>query len=143
MSVILAQTDTTVGFLSQDAQALYEIKSRANTKPFITVFDSFETLKNSGIRVPKKYKKLVRNTKKTTFILKNNSFRVAHLKLDSSFIRKLHWTFSTSANESTKNFEQDFCQSKADIIIEDYRGLSETNPSTIYKLGQRKKRRLR
>lgn len=143
MAVILAQTDTTVGFLSQDAQALYEIKSRADTKPFITVFDTFASLKESSLRVPKKYKKLLRNTNKKTFIVKNRAFRVAHLHLDSCYIRNLHWTFSTSANESGKNFEHDFCESKADIIIEDYRGLSETNPSTIYKLGQRKKRRLR
>jgi tRNA A37 threonylcarbamoyladenosine synthetase subunit TsaC/SUA5/YrdC len=38
MSVILTQTDTTVGFLSQDALKLYEIKSRNTTKPFIKVF---------------------------------------------------------------------------------------------------------
>ena len=36
-SVVLTQTDTTVGFISQNSKKLYEIKSRKETKPFITV----------------------------------------------------------------------------------------------------------
>ena len=38
MPVILTQTDTTVGFLSQNEKKLYEIKSRETTKPFIKVY---------------------------------------------------------------------------------------------------------
>ncbi|DAB29580.1 MAG TPA: hypothetical protein CFH84_08850 [Sulfurimonas sp. UBA12504] len=143
MSVVLAQTDTTVGFLSQNAHELYEIKSRANSKPFIKVFESFASFKNAGFRVPKKHKNSVRRAKKTTFILKQNSFRIAPTQLHSSIIRALHWSYSTSANAAGKNFERSFCQSKADIIVEDHRGLSEKSASTILVLGRRKKRRLR
>ncbi|MDD2905390.1 MAG: Sua5/YciO/YrdC/YwlC family protein [Sulfurimonas sp.] len=143
MEIILAQTDTTVGFLSQNAQALYEIKSRVSSKPFIKVFDSFASFKNIGLRVPKKHKNLLRRAQKTTFILKQNSFRIAPAQLHSSIIRALHWSYSTSANEAGKNFERTFCQSKADIIVEDNRGLSEKSASTILVLGRRKKRRLR
>ena len=35
--VILAQTDTTVGFLSLDADTLYEIKERSTKKQFINL----------------------------------------------------------------------------------------------------------
>lgn len=143
VSVILAQTDTTVGFLSQDADALYEIKSRVTSKPFIKVFDSFKSLGSAHQRVPKAHKKFVRNSKKTTFIVKKNSFRIAQSKLDSALMRDLCWSFSTSANESGKSFNRDFCEKKADIIIEDSHGLAEKSSSTIVKLGSVKKRRLR
>ncbi|MDD2790010.1 MAG: hypothetical protein PHU40_05015 [Sulfurimonas sp.] len=143
MDIILAQTDTTVGFLSQDAQKLYEIKSRANSKPFIKVFASFAALTQSGQRVPNKHKKLLRHAKKTSFIVKQNSFRVAPSLLNSALIRELTWSFSTSANESGKKFERVFCLAKADIIVEDNRGLRENSASAIYVLGQKKRRRLR
>jgi tRNA A37 threonylcarbamoyladenosine synthetase subunit TsaC/SUA5/YrdC len=143
VSIILAQTDTTVGFLSQDAQKLYEIKSRVSSKPFIKVFDSFQSLINAGQRVSKAHKKLVRNSKKTTFIIKSNSFRVAESSLNSALFRNISWFYSTSANASGKSFERGFCEKKADIIIEDKHGLREKSSSVIYRLGKIKKRRLR
>lgn len=143
VSVILAQTDTTVGFLSQNSHQLYEIKSRASTKPFISVFDSFKSLTHACQRVPKAHKKLLRNSKKTTFIVKLNSFRIAQPTLNSALIRNLNWSYSTSANESGKSFERGFCEKKADIIVEDSRGLEEKSSSIIYRLSRVKKRRLR
>jgi tRNA A37 threonylcarbamoyladenosine synthetase subunit TsaC/SUA5/YrdC len=143
VSVVLAQTDTTVGFLSQDSHQLYEIKSRVSSKPFIKVFDSFKSLTHANQRVPKRYRKLVRNSHKTTFIVKMNSFRIAQSTLNSTLLRELSWSYSTSANESGKKFERGFCEKKADIIIEDSRGLEEKSSSTIYRLGRVKKRRLR
>jgi tRNA A37 threonylcarbamoyladenosine synthetase subunit TsaC/SUA5/YrdC len=143
VSVILAQTDTTVGFLSQDANKLYEIKSRVQSKPFIKVFDSFKSLIHTRQRVPEAHKKFVRNSNKTTFIIKLHSFRIAPSQLNSAPIRELTWSFSTSANESGKNFNRDFCEKKADIIIEDSRGLIEKSSSSIYTLGRVKKRRVR
>jgi tRNA A37 threonylcarbamoyladenosine synthetase subunit TsaC/SUA5/YrdC len=143
VNVILAQTDTTVGFLSQDSHQLYEIKSRVSSKPFIKVFDSFKSLGSAGQRVPKIHKKYLRNSKKTTFIVKNNSFRIAQSELNSACIRNLTWSYSTSANESGKKFKRDFCEKKADIIVEDSHGLEEKSSSAIYRLSKVKKRRLR
>ncbi|MFT7005054.1 MAG: tRNA A37 threonylcarbamoyladenosine synthetase subunit TsaC/SUA5/YrdC, partial [Sulfurimonas sp.] len=51
MKVTLTQTDTTVGFLSQDEKKLQEIKSRQQNKPFIKVYKDFKTLLASGHRV--------------------------------------------------------------------------------------------
>lgn len=143
MPVILTQTDTTVGFLSHNAKKLYEVKSRQSSKAFIKVYRDFTSLKNDAIRVPQNFKNEIRRSKKTTFIVKNRAFRVAKSPLNSKILQDLKWSFSTSANESGKNFDREFCEDKADIIIEDKDGLSEKSSSKLYKLGLCKKRRLR
>lgn len=143
MSVILTQTDTTVGFLSQDEKKLYEIKSRETTKPFIKVYSNFKTLKSHGIRVPSKFKNSIRRAKKTTFVVKNTAFRVAKTKLNSQILRDLSWSFSTSANQSGKKYDREFCENKADIIVEDFNGLYESGSSKIIKINKEKKGRLR
>jgi tRNA A37 threonylcarbamoyladenosine synthetase subunit TsaC/SUA5/YrdC len=143
MSVILAQTDTTVGFLSQDAQKLYEIKSRPSYKPFIKVYKDFKSFKDDGKRVPKKRKKLVRRSTKTTFILGDFSFRVTKPPLHSELLRAIPWFYSTSANRSGERFERAFCEAKADIIIEDINGLRESISSRLIKINAKKWRRLR
>ena len=143
MSIILTQTDTTVGFLSQNAQKLFEIKSRESSKPFIKVFSSLKNFSNSGLRVANRHKRALRRAKKTSFISKGTAFRVANTTLNSQILRDLKWNYSTSANESAKNFNIKFCEQKADIIIQNRDGLSENSSSSLYKLGQRKKRRLR
>ncbi|WP_294962785.1 hypothetical protein [Sulfurimonas sp.] len=143
MKVILTQTDTTVGFLSQDALKLQEIKSRKPTKAFIKVYKDFKTLVASGHRIPDKYKNTVRRAKKTTFIVKNSAFRVASSPLDSQVLRTNFWHYSTSANESSKNFNRDFCEEKADIIIENKNGLSENSSSSLYKINHKKRKKIR
>ncbi len=141
--VILTQTDTTVGFLSQDAKQLREVKSRNDKKPFIKVFQDFSTLKQHNIRIPNKYKKRVRQANKTTFIVKNRAFRVVQPSLHSTLLYNLSWAYSTSANESGKKFQRDFCQQKADIIIEDKNRLFEGEPSKLYKINDTTIKRLR
>jgi len=141
--VVLTQTDTTVGFLSQNGAKLADIKSRNSNKPFIRVYTNFKALNAANIRVPKEQKNRVRRMKKTTFIVKNSSFRVARPKLSSYILRELTWSFSTSANENSKNFSRIFCEEKADIIIEDKNALYESTASKLYKINNRKVVRLR
>lgn len=143
MSVVLAQTDTTVGFLSCNPQKLYEIKSRPQTKPFIKVYKDFKSFLHDGNRVVKNRKKMVRRSKKTTFIIKGFSFRVAKSSLNSQILRNSSWFYSTSANQSGEKFSRDFCELKADITIEDGGGLSENSSSFIIKINSKKQRRLR
>lgn len=143
MEVILAQTDTTVGFLSQDAQKLYEIKSRESSKPFLKVYQNFKTFLHEHNRIPQNMKNLVRRSKKTTFIVKNRAFRIAAPTLNSQILRDLSWNYSTSANESGKHFNKIFCEAKADIIIEDARGLFESSSSALIKINNSKKKSLR
>ena len=141
--VILAQTDTTVGFLSQNSLKLSDIKSRPSSKPFIKVYKNFKALKQDKKRVPNAQKNRIRRLKKTTFIVKNFSFRVAEYSLHSSFLRQMKWSYSTSANESKKNFSRIFCEEKADIIIEDKNRLFEGKASALYKINNKKIKRLR
>ena len=141
--VILTQTDTTVGFLSQNGTKLSQIKSRSLEKPFIKVYINFKALKNDNIRIPNAKKNLLRRIKKTTFIVNNRSFRVAQTKLHSAILRELTWNYSTSANEKEKNFSRIFCEEKADIIIEDKNSLFQNNASKLYKINNKQIKRLR
>ena len=138
--VILTQTDTTVGFLSQDETKLQKIKSRPSSKPFIKVYKNFRSL---DIRTPKSQHRLLRRAKRTTFICNNIAFRVAPDKLHSQILRNTQWNYSTSANESGHDYARDFCEQKADIIIEDKNGLYETKASKLIKINRKKIRRLR
>ncbi len=141
--VILTQTDTTVGFLSQNANKLYEIKERKPTKQFIKVYDSFKSFKSSTCRVPKNKRNLVRRSKKTTFVINNSSFRVSSSVLSSQILNNLSWVYSTSANKSQEKFNREFCEDKADIIIEDIDGLKENRSSSLIKLNHKKRIKLR
>ncbi len=143
MPIILTQTDTTVGFLSQDKNKLFEIKSRSNKKPFIKVYDSLKTLNSSTCRIPNTQKNLLRRSKKTTFIVKNRALRIARTHLNSNVLRNNLWNYSTSANESGKKFNREFCEEKADIIIENIDGLKEDKSSSLIKINNKKRRKIR
>lgn len=139
-SIVLTQTDTTVGFISQDKDKLYNIKSRSTNKPFIEVYSS---LAENNLRIPSKRKNLIRRSKKTTFIVKNKAFRIANTSLNSQILRNLKWNYSTSANESGKKFNLEFCEDKADIIVEDKSGLKENSSSSLFKINNIKIVRIR
>lgn len=143
VNVVLAQTDTTVGFASQNEKQLYKIKSRKNTKPFLKVYASFKDFLQHGNRVPQQQKNYVRRSKKTTFIIKNRACRVAKSSLNSSILRNSTWHFSTSANEADKKFNREFCENKADIIIEDKCGLYEESSSSLIKINNNKRKKIR
>ena len=143
MSTILVQTDTTVGFLSQSSQELYEIKSRSSIKPFIKVYSNLKSFIKAGNRVPVSRRRAIRYAKKTTFIVKNRAFRVVTSALDSQIVRKLSWCYSTSANKSNESFCREFCETKSDIIIEDINGLHERESSRLIKINSIKTRKIR
>ncbi len=193
--VILTQTDTTVGFVSQNHAKLACIKERSISKPFIVVFDTLshsqlytlrhsqldwesnldprvkpeddekvkpedddrshsqlDTLRHSQLdwesrpfipRIPQNQKNLVRRAKKTTFIVKNRAFRIDGTQKNSQVLRDLSWHYSTSANENSKKFDRDFCEHKADIIVEDKNGLRELSSSRLLKINNTKIKALR
>ena len=143
MPIILAQTDTTVGFLSANIKSLLEVKSRPLTKQFLKVYPSFEAFKADGNRVPQKYKSFVRRSEKTTFVIKNRASRVVKNNPHLQMLQKYPWLYSTSANKSGHEFDKDFCIRKSDIIIEDSRGLQENIPSTLYKLSNTNRKKIR
>ena len=136
--VYLVQTDTTVGFSSLNDEKLSFIKQRPTSKKILHTVDSFKTL-TQYTRVPKNFRKKVRNSKKTTFIYPNSkSFRV--IDKNSSFydfINKFKILYSTSANKTAESFNQDFATVGADIIVEDKRSFYETKASSIVKLSKK------
>lgn len=140
--VLLAQTDTTVGFLSQNPKRLEEIKMRPGNKPFLKVYADLKVLRHD-IRIPSLHKHTIRHARKTTFIVKNQAFRYVNDPQHAQLIRPYGWLYSTSANASTQKYDPEFCKAAADWIIEDHRGLYESSASAIYKLGQKNLRRIR
>ena len=142
MSIILAQTDTTVGFLSQDSASLACIKKREGGKPFLKVFASFSLLKNT-LRVPLKHRSWVRHAKQTTFVIKHQAFRHVFDLSHAHLIQKYGWLYSTSANESGREYDREFCISHSDILIEDSRGFYPCEPSHIYRLTPTQFKKLR
>ncbi|MHC3995626.1 hypothetical protein ACXWTF_12445 [Thiomicrolovo sp. ZZH C-3] len=140
--LLLVQTDTTVGFVSQNAEALSGAKSRPASKPFLKTFASLKTYKQTG-RIPGRFKREVRRKTKTTYIVKGQAFRIVPEGGYHHLLRPYGWLYSTSANAAGGRYDPAYAAEKADIVIEDARGLYEAIPSTIYKLNHCKKRRIR
>jgi len=140
--IYLVQTDTTVGFLSQNKELLNTIKGRSKNQKVLREVDSLRILKEF-VRVPNKFKKQVRNAKKTTFIYKNGeSFRVVKDERHLEFLKKFKWMYSTSANKTGCKFDEKWARKKADIIVEDG-GFFEGEASRIYKLSKEKIKKIR
>jgi tRNA A37 threonylcarbamoyladenosine synthetase subunit TsaC/SUA5/YrdC len=142
-AVYLVQTDTTVGFCSQNSDALAAIKERSPTKPFLITTAGTGELKKLT-RVPRKQRKTVRRAKKTTFVYprKNLAVRVVHEGDYFAFLKKFGWLYSTSANKAGEKFDLEFAVNAADIAVYAEKGFSEQAASRIISLG-RKVRRLR
>jgi len=139
--VFLTQTDTTIGFVSQSAERLTQIKSRPPHKHYIKAVDSLKTLQ-TFTRIPHKHRYLVRRAKKTTFILPDgNSYRVVHDQHHLLLLQRLKWAYTTSANRSGEPYDEAFAKIQADVIITPLK--TNQTPSTIYKLGKETIQRIR
>ena len=142
--VYLVQTDTSVGFSSSNDEKLSHIKQRAKSKRILQTLCSFALL-NQKTRVPKKFRKRVRNSNKTTYIYPNKlSFRV--IQKNSSyydFIFKFGALYSTSANLSTKIYEKDFAFEKSDIVLINKSEYCSLSSSRIFKVSKNSLKRIR
>jgi len=141
--VFLAQTDTTVGFLSQNPLRLAEVKKRDSKQPFLLCVDSFQKQKKLA-RTPKKFRALVRRSQKTTFLYPNaKAIRVVKDTAHKQLLKKFDFLYSTSANENKKPFSLDYAQEKADIMIKTKEGYHDNSPSPLIKLTKHQKQILR
>ncbi len=139
--VFLTQTDTTIGFVSQNANKLTGIKQRPPHKYYITAVNSLKTLKKLT-RVPNSHKNRVRRANKTTFIMPNgHSYRVVKEKHHLLLLNRLQWAYTTSANLSNQAYNETFTRDAADVIITPLQLSSQT--SSIYKLGRDNIKRIR
>ena len=141
--IYLAQTDTTVGFLSTSTEELSYAKGRDEKQPFIICVSSFKKLKKLT-RVAKKDKKLVRRSKKTTFIYPNNkAIRVVNDEKHNELLKRFDYLYSTSANEHKKSFDLNYALKMADIVVKTPEGFSENAPSKMIKLTKTSQQTLR
>jgi len=139
--VFLTNTDTTIGFVSQDSNKLNSIKQRPQDKKFIRALNSLDTLR-SMTRVPNIHKKRVRRSEKSTFVISDESFRVVKDKRHLLLLDRLVWAYTTSANPSGKDVDVEFATQNADVIIYPL-DQKNTKASQIFKLGNKKIKRLR
>lgn len=140
--LFLAQSDTTAGFLSQREEEVNAAKDRSKKRVLLEV-DSLHTLKNF-VRIPQKHKNLVRRAEKSTFIFPN--LKACRVIRDEWHLRFLHfykWMYSSSANPTGGKFCPTFAQQRAEVIIQDKRGIYESTPSKIYKINQAQIKRIR
>ena len=142
--IYLTQTDTTVGFLSSDDKKLANTKRRDSNQKTLQVVNSFKTLKNFT-RIPKTHRKFIRKSVKTTFIYPNKmAFRVTDKGSSHfPFINKCKVMYSTSANITKQNFDNDFAFNNSDIIVFTGENFEEKSSSHIYKLYKNKKEKIR
>ena len=84
------QTNTTVGFLSQNLEKLNRIKKRPPNKKFLKVVSDYSLLP----RVPKKHKKRVRRTpNRSSYVIKNEAYRVITEPHHRDFLKKFKWLY--------------------------------------------------
>lgn len=142
--VYLTQTDTTVGFLSQDDKKLCSAKQRDPNQKILQVVDKYRTLKKF-VRVPQKHKKFVRRAKNTTIIYPNKlAFRVVDRNSQhQNFLQKFNVMYSTSANKTKNNFDVIYATQNSDILVYTKEEFKETKASSIYKINNQKKLKIR
>jgi len=138
----LTQTDTTIGFVSQDASKIDRAKKRLPNKHYIRVVNSLETLK-TFIRVPQEHKNRLRRAKETTFIMPNGlSFRVVKDTKHNILLNRVKWLYSSSANLSGAEYDELYAKDNAEVIVT-FSSHKKKSASTIYLLGQKRMRLIR
>ena len=139
--VFLTQTDTTIGFVSQNAEKLTQIKQRPPHKFYIKAVNSLQTLK-TFTRVPSSHKNRVRRSTKTTFIMPNgHSYRVVQDRHHLLLLNRLGWAYTTSANLSSEDYNEKFAKENADVVITPLK--QKHSASNIYQLGKITLKRIR
>ena len=139
--VFLTATDTTIGFVSQDADRLTRIKSRPPHKHYIRAVNSLQTLKHFT-RVPATHKKALRRAKRTTFIMPDGySYRIVKDPHHLLLLDRMKWAYTTSANRSGESYDETFARTCADVIIAPLQERSQA--SRIIKLGKHRHKRIR
>ena len=138
----LTQTDTAIGFVSQEAFKIDKAKKRLPNKYYIRVVNSLAILK-IFTRVPKKHKNSIRRSKLTTFIMPNGlSFRVVKDTQHNLLLDRLGWTYSSSANLSGSEYDETYARENTEVLIS-FPSKKEGKASKIYKLSQTNIRSIR
>jgi len=133
-NLYLTPTDTTIGFVSQDASKIDVAKQRLPDKHYIRVVDSLATLK-TFTRVPQKHKNRLRRARRTTFIMpQGESFRVVKGSRHNLLLNRVKWLYSSSANLSGAEYNELYAKKMAEVIVSFPDG-NGGEASKIYRLG--------
>ena len=139
--VFLTQTDTTIGFVSQNTNKLTRIKQRPPHKHYIKAVNSLHTLTHFT-RIPSSQKNRVRRAAKTTFIMPNGySYRVVQDKHHLLLLNRLTWVYTTSANLSNMPYDERFAKKATDVIITPLKNIQQA--SSILKIGKKSIKKVR
>jgi len=132
-NLFLTQTDTTIGFVSQDTSKIDQAKRRLPNKHYIRVVDSLKTLQQFT-RVPQQHKNRVRRARRTTFIMPNGlSFRVVKETEHNLLLNRVKWLYSSSANLSGAEYDEGYAKANAEVIVSSPHA-KVGQASTIYRL---------
>ena len=133
-ALFLTQTDTTIGFISQDPNKIDLAKRRLPNKHYIRAVDSLKTLQKFS-RVPHKYKNRVRRSKRTTFIMPNGlSFRVIKDCKHNLLLDRVEWAYTSSANLSGFEYDKVYAREATEVIVK-FPSHTKREASKIYYLG--------
>lgn len=134
-TLYLTQTDTTIGFVSQDSSKIDRAKRRLPNKYYIRAVDSFKTLREFT-PIPNRFKNMVRRSKKNSFIMPNgNSFRVVKESEHNLLLNRVKWLYTSSANLSGATYDEIYAKDRAEVIISSPIQ-KEGRASNIYLLGK-------
>ncbi|WP_457607832.1 Sua5 YciO YrdC YwlC family protein [Nitratifractor sp.] len=140
-TLFLTATDTTIGFLCQNAERLDRAKGRPSGKPYITALPSLRALR-SRTRIPKAHRRRVRRAKRQSFIFPDGrSYRVVRESRHLLLLRRLGWAYSSSANPAGAPYAPHFAYEAADIVVEPLG--TPGAPSEILRLGKKRIRKIR
>ncbi len=129
----LTQTDTTIGFVSQDTSKIDQAKKRLPNKHYICVINSLKTLQKFT-RVPTKYKNRIRRSKQTTFIMPNGlSFRVAKDSRHNLLLDRVKWLYSSSANLSGAVYNEAYAKEMTEVVVS-FPNQVKGDSSKVYRL---------
>ncbi len=131
--VFLTPTDTTIGFVSQNATQLSHIKQRPANKNYIQALSSLKALK-SRTRIPNAHKNWVRRATKTSFVIGGISYRIIKNYPHALLLKRLGWAYTTSANPSAQSYDETFAKNHADVIVSFPKHASLQRASKIYQL---------
>jgi tRNA A37 threonylcarbamoyladenosine synthetase subunit TsaC/SUA5/YrdC len=133
-SLILTQTDTTIGFVSQNSTKIDVAKKRLPNKHYIRAVDSLKSLQRFS-RVPHRHKNQVRRSRRTTFIMPNGlSLRLVKESRHNLLLDRVGWLYTSSANLSGFEYNEIYAREVAEVIIESPLQ-TDREASKIYYLG--------
>ena len=133
-NLYLTQTDTTIGFVSQDSTKIDQAKNRLSDKYYIRVVDSLKILK-TFTRVPQEHKNRLRRSTRTTFIFpQGESFRVVKGTKHNLLLNRVKWLYSSSANLSGALYDEDYAKKMTEVMVS-FPNVNSGNASKIYRLG--------